>query len=436
MKLLHFRFKSIFKLVLIATACIVLLIICWRFYINYHGDEAPDVGRDAFYARSTNTIPDNQNIALAISGINAPAGTDMISHGRLVINTDQNDLLNSDFKTQLINSIGIKFTGKREELDCWLDDALQKTPDNCASKQRIRELLEENKLLIGRYKKLYQITSWQGITHSGGQTLLDVNRLLAADIKLDIDTGKVEAAYQKWKANTVFINHVLKQETTVIEKAIFMVIDGFNLASLEYLLLRQPQVMTDHHQELMIFLKPIGLKKYNLEGMLKADYHFYEDYLFKNVTAEQNIHVNYILNRIYRVHNDFLKEAQKTPFTFKQSQQKLHQRYYFGRYQLWNFDLLDPQHSLISNTVVNGFLSSFNLVRSMQSKSALMKLLNLKINIQQQKIVDTDIQAFLNKAGSEYLNPFTNKPMRWDAKKRSLICDRLNSDETPVVVKL
>ena len=436
MKPLNPRFKAILKIALLILALIVLLVISWVAYINLRGDEVPDAGRDAFYARSTAVIPDSQNLAVAISGINAPIGTDIISHGRFVINAFEIELIGSSLKRKMIDYIGVKSTIKNAEVDCWLNDEKIKTSINCASKERIKELLEENKLLIGRYKKLYQITGWQGVTNAGGQTLLNVNKLLVADIRLDIDTRNDEVAYQKWKANTVFINHVLKQETTTIEKAIFLVIDGSNLASIEYLLLKQPQIMTTHKEELRSLLQPIGLKKYNLEGMLKAEYYFLEDHLFKKVRTEQNIHVNYLRNRIYRVHADFLIEAKKSPFDSKESQRELHQRYYFGRYQFWNFDLLDPQHSLISNMIINGFLHIFNLVSSMQSKSALVKLLNLQINIHQQKIADADIQAFLNNAGSEYFNPFTNKPMHWDIEKRALVCDTPSNEDRRIEVKL
>ena len=396
----------------------------------------PDAGRDAFYARSSIVIPDNQNIAVAISGINAPIDTDVIEHGRFVINGYEDDLLSSNLKNKIFKETEIKFIGKRDEFECWLYDNITKTKENCASEERIRALLLENKLLIQRYTKLYQILGWQGSTESGGQTLLDINRLLVADIKLDIDAGNAELAYQKWKANTEFINQILKHETNTIEKAIFMVMDGFNFTSLEYLLLKQPQIITNHYDELIVLLRPIGLTKYNLPGMLKADFHTYEDFLFKKVTAEQNVRVNYLSNRIYRAQREFLEKAYNSPFNFKESQHSLHQRYYFDRDQFWNFDLLDPRHSFISNVIINGFLSSFNLVGSMQEKSALAKLLNLKIKIHQQNIADADIQTFLNSAGKAYFNPFTNKPMRWDATKRILICDKPNSDKSAIEIRL
>ena len=59
MKPLNTRFKSLLKYILSTIALIVLLVIAWVAYINFHGDEVPDAGRDAFYARSYIVVPDN-----------------------------------------------------------------------------------------------------------------------------------------------------------------------------------------------------------------------------------------------------------------------------------------------------------------------------------------------------------------------------------------
>ena len=42
--------------------------------------EQPDAGREAFYASSKNIIPDNQNIAIGLAGLSAPAGADIFKH--------------------------------------------------------------------------------------------------------------------------------------------------------------------------------------------------------------------------------------------------------------------------------------------------------------------------------------------------------------------
>lgn len=87
MKPLNTRFKFILKIVLFTITLLILLVLLWAAYIAYRGDEARDAGRDAFYAQSIIAVPDNQNIAVAISGINAPIGADIIAHGRFVIDT-------------------------------------------------------------------------------------------------------------------------------------------------------------------------------------------------------------------------------------------------------------------------------------------------------------------------------------------------------------
>lgn len=47
--------------------------------------EDPDACRDELYANSQSNISDNQNIAIALSCLNAPAGADMFKHGRFVV---------------------------------------------------------------------------------------------------------------------------------------------------------------------------------------------------------------------------------------------------------------------------------------------------------------------------------------------------------------
>ncbi|MGB4811639.1 MAG: hypothetical protein WBP13_04030 [Methylophilaceae bacterium] len=82
--------------------------------------------------------------------------------------------------------------------------------------------------------------------------------------------GKSEEAYQLWRDNYVFITRVLGQESTMIEHAILLVVDGMNLGSLENLLYVSPEIGITHRDELNALLKPQGLARYNLKGMMRA----------------------------------------------------------------------------------------------------------------------------------------------------------------------
>ena len=72
----------------------------------------------------------------------------------------------------------------------------------------------------------------------------------------------------------------------------------------------------------------------------------------------------------------------------------------------------------------------------MHCKDALIKLQNLRIKIRQQKILETDIQTFLNKAGSDSNSPFTSKPMQWDAKNKVIYYTEPSGEARKVSVRL
>ncbi len=425
MNLKTLNFKSILKRVLYVALLLILLFCAWLAFVVYH-DESPDAGRDEFYATNQAKIPDNQNLVIAISGLNAPNGADTIKHGRLVVDTLLFDKLKAGESRSIIDAAStLAFVGKSDEFDCWYGYSLEKTADNCASPNRIKALLIENNELLTRYKSLYGIANWQGVSGAGGQTILNLNKLIAAEIKLDADEGRSEMAYQKWRDNFIFINLILSADNTLIERAIFLVTDGFGLDSLEYLLFKSPEIGLAHIDELNVLLKPSGLEKCNLEGMLHAEFNFINDKLISK-SKTVLFHPEYMRNRLYRAHSDFLNSALKPPSSYKQSQYELNKKYALPQ-ELLDLDWLDPYNSALTSMLTNGFIRGFPLIESMHSKNAYIRLLNLSLKIKQQKIASTDIQAFLNQAGVSYNNPFTSLPMRYDSAKKVIFCEDSSS---------
>ena len=84
------KLKTISSLKLLIWIGIVnLLVFCSLVAYSFLHVEMPDAGRDAFYASATKPIPDSENIAIGLAGLNAPAGVDIIRHGRFVVDTLQ-----------------------------------------------------------------------------------------------------------------------------------------------------------------------------------------------------------------------------------------------------------------------------------------------------------------------------------------------------------
>lgn len=432
--------KKIFKRIIYSILILLAVLSAWALFAYFH-DESPDAGRDAFYAINPKTIPDNQNLAIAISGLDAPLGTDIIQYGRFVTDTWSNTTDSIEAKRIIADKLildnkkPLSFIGKSEEFNCWLDYPAEESKVNCASAERIKFLLVENKELLTRYASLADIPNTSGTVTGNGQILINLNRLLAAEIKLDIEAGNSELAYSKWLKNHQFINHLFQQQGTAIERAIFLVVDGFNLYALENLLFKSPEIGINHFDELSAILKSNGLERYNLKGMLRAEYAFVNDSFFKKQKKFTYLHPEFILNRIYRMHIDYLESAQKSPSTFETSRNELHRKYKISR-NLMDYNWLDPYNSVIANMYTSGLMKSLELVSSMHAKNALIRLLNLSTQIRQQKVAKTEIQAFLNQAGTEFNCPFTSKPMQFDKEKNSLFCDKPESNYRVAEVRL
>ena len=412
-----------------------LSVICLIWYgRGYFYDEAPDPGREAFYAGSDRHIPDETNVAVAISGLNAPLDKDIIHYGRTMI--DASDILNvSSIKI----SNEIKFVGldKKDEMDCALQDAIEYDFEHCTNQAHISALLEQNKLLLNRYFSLYKIADWQGFSVKNGQIIINLNRLLAAQNKLLISQGKVEDAYQLWRDNHVLISRVLGQENSMIERAIFQVVDGINLDSLEYLLHKNPETALTHGDELNNLLKPQGLTRYNLKDVMRAEYTFFNNGVMNKKDAAKAVHVEYMRNRLYRAQLEFLHKAQMPAPTLNKSQRELKDKYAFSTFPDSLIMVLPHglSHVLI-NQIISGTSSGLFLVQSMHRQNAKIILLNLSIKIRIQNIDANHIQTFFNKASKEYNCPFTERPMVWDAVKKTIYCKNPEEKERVAEVRL
>ena len=424
---------GIFKLLLWFGLFNVLIFSILAFYAFFHV-EKPDAGREAFYAGSQTNIPDNQNFAIALAGLNAPAGADIIKHGRFVVNTTWQKLKDGEAK-KIIDAAGkLDFVGTSEELECWIPSAESFTDEKCASSERIKILLVENKELLNRYKNLYNLPNWQGVS-GNGQYVINLNKLISAEIMLDLANGNADSAYTKWRDNHLFINRVFKQDSTMIDRAIFLVVDGINLASVENILFQSPEIATTHYEELNGLLKANKLERYNLKAMLRAEYMLFNNELFIKNKNDKAMNIDYIKNRLYRFQLDFLNRAQLPPSTYDKSKNEMNVKYELNG-NIFNFDWLNPLQSVLANMLISGQSRGFNLVKSMHSKDALIKLLNLSIHIRQQKIPEENIQTFLNNAGSQYYNPFTNKPMEWDAVRNVIYVANPFNPEAKVEVRI
>ena len=418
----------------------------WLIFLIWYGrgyfyDEAPDAGREAFYAGSNRYIPDETNAAVAIAGINAPENTDFIKRGRYVIdmNNQSFDFDDKGLSKKMLEEMPkLNFVSfdKADEIDCKQQDAIEIEYEQCTKPEIVSKLLGQNKLLLNRYFSLHKIIDWQGFS-GNGQLLINLNRLLWSQNKLLISQGNYEKSYQLWRNNHVFISRVLGQESNMIDRAIFQAVDSRSLDSIEYLLYKNPETILKHADELMALLKPLGLARYNLKGLMRAEYTFINNSVMNRKNAGKAVHIEYMRNRMYRFHLDFLNRTHEPERTLSASERELSQKYSLITIKTFLRAFLPHGPSrLLADLLIGGQVRGLMLVKSMHHKSAMINLLNLSIKIRQQSIDANHIQTFLNKASKEYNCPFTEYPMVFDKVKKTIYCENPEQKKGGAEVRL
>lgn len=421
---------------------IILVSLAWLGR-GYFFDETPADGRKDFYQNINRHIPDEKNLAIAISGLDAPAGENIIAYGRRMIDS-QYLVANraSDNKdSNKTDKLQIVWIEDQHLTDCTQENAIEIRNDECTSPQYANELIEKNKILLNRYTDLYQILDWQGDSHEENALTLGLNVLLSAQNKLLINQQKFELAYQQWKNNHLFIMHTLKQELPFGSQLSFQFAYRTSLKTLEHLIYKSPKILSAHYSELSNILKPHGLKSFNLKGMLRADYGIFDKTLSNVENAEKTVSVERMRNRLYYFHLEYLKlaklPAKKSSKHFSELA-NTHRTSSDSRIVTFiKYFLPYGATDHLFNVMIMGQLLAFDeLIDEMHTNNAISHLLNLRNQIKLQNVQEADVRKFLKSSSKDLYCPFTERPMAFDKKSKTLYCENPENNERVAEVML
>lgn len=411
---------SLFRPALFLTLTLLLLSAFWLL-----PDEPLDPNFHRFYTDNIKTIADSDNVAIGISGLDAPIDSNFMDVGLLAFKSAQIDMgamLNKNKAAPTIPGPAnkITFVGTSEELNCWIGlPETSEVTQKCASEKRLHEILESNAVLLSRYWQVAQLQHTQGIFRNGEVFLL-INRLIAAEVQLKIRHGRYEDAYQEWRKNYQFINRLLSEDTDWLAKAIFSVAEMINESSAEVLIHSYTGIATLHGDELMTMLKTSGSSRWNLKGTLRSEYALWSQL----VASHENqfwFHPNFIRNSWLHSSMVYIDAASLPKNMANESTRKI--LFEGGGFKSWGNDYLrDPLNTVLVRGILIGSHQnkSSELIRSMHMHDAKRIALVLALNIKRQDINDNQIADFLAAAEPALMNPFTNKPMNWNAKTRSI----------------
>ena len=387
----------------------LLLWLCFVFL----NDETLDPGLESFFV-SRAAIEDNENAAVALSGINAPIGVDVLTFGRTQIDTLFLETSSDPPKVETL-----EFIGTNEELLCWILPPTKRPANTpCATKDRIEQLLHANATLLERYWWTTSLQHFQGWTASVLQLVIELQRLITADIELKVSAGEFEPAYEIWRMNCGFVFRMLREETDFLEKKVFMVAESTCLKSAELLIYSYPNIADLHGDDLRVILNPMGLARWNLADALRTEYERYDDAILSKRHADW-VHPNFIRNRFYRVSNDLLATTALPPPKAELVMKTIKATY--GSLWAWNRDyFFDPVNAAYSRFFFIGSVNGFELITTMHQHDGQFRALTLALDIKRQHVADSAISSYIREAPPDLVDPFTSQPMDYNPETKTI----------------
>src|SRR5690349_18997750 len=98
---------------------IAALVLIW-FAANRLLDESPDPRRDAFLASAERAVPDAENLAVAIAGLDAPSGSDFTKRGAELKKLHDAHARWPEIQREIQRPGALKVTAESHQLDCWM----------------------------------------------------------------------------------------------------------------------------------------------------------------------------------------------------------------------------------------------------------------------------------------------------------------------------
>lgn len=387
-------------------------------------DERPDPSREAFLLPGTG-VPDEENLAVGIAGLGAPSGADFMKFGSQVRKLYEAHADWHEIQRKVHGPGELKLTVESGQITCWIDPDWDgwKGFKECLPFDKAPQVLADNRELLERYKRLYHLERNVAFGFLD-RDLISFAKLAVAEMRLDIQAGRYETAYAKWRDHLRFTLNYLRGQNNWVGKSIGMVDFGSSLPVIEDVLVRRPSLARVHYAELLELLQPQGIGLINPGGLARAQYLDLERYLrtlYMEVPELSDTidwlgwklgQENRVLNRYLAYSMDYGNALDLPWPELPGALSKLREQYVTLR---WS-DLIDPFGAILLLRQIHWQVEPTSTLRQAYILDGRLRLASLVVRIVGERVRDERIADFLVEVPAELTDPFSGRPMRWDAK--------------------
>ncbi|GEM_PF-3125702 len=413
--LIRLTLKTPILLISLAIIFLPFYISAWVIY-NFQ-DKPLDPQVEAFFYDDPFNAENNVHVAL--TGLNAPADeADIYAYGLKIVNG----------KIKLEKHI--EFIGEPDNL-CYSQHGYDIANErNCDSPETIKQLFDDNKLIIDRYISLYSYGNHEIGDNWGkyyGQNIISIKKLLAPNWIEMARSGNGEEAIKWWLKDTKFAQSMIGSKGTIVAQAIWMVIYGINLAALPLIFEANPTLITKYKDEITALLDKDYLHGiWNVEDTWRAEYKGFRLMNLENISHYLLIiKPNDLRNRFINLARDSIAISKLPPAEIGKQIPILKKKH--------KPKFMDPpyhlSYNIIGEIIIGDFIRGSEIYINAHNMTAHHRSLILWMEAKSQNIAAQDMKEFLANSASKYYDPFTETPFSWDAKTKSIFWNKIYTDD-------
>jgi len=436
---------------------VTLSLLLWGYLaINVLREEVPPQNyNEVLYKRAAPVWEDNAYFALA--GLDAPEDVrNFYEYGR------QEIIFNSGRYTRYKKEVGIPYTHKTPESsfslyhpdnlgdglaldshdlnrwDCLYNMNAKENSSSCVNKEDVLNLIDANPELWRRFRELpghssFSIPDLLLESYYSGEDLIKLTKLNNVYI-LDLQAqGHSKQAMNEWQRYVELYLKIVNAHSSLIDKAVFLVVFRAQFSVLETLLYNEPQLAIEYGDRIQKTLNINNVTFFGAGNLIADDWRIIEPWTLPSLGS-----VPYQKELIYECIEENRRIANLPADEYFQMQDyRLCEEQYPRDPGVWALKSFTEPGNYVSNIIhyllMGGLPKGGEMIGSIHKTISDFKMTSVAVELIKNEVSSRNVQDYLNTMPEAYWNPITKAPFLWDEDKQMLYYSNLeNPDLTPL----
>ncbi len=411
---------------------VVLPLLVWIVWNAF--DDKLDPKAAAYGAVRAAAVPDAENGHFAVIGMSAPDGADAIDYGKAwVAEARAAARENRPEKREEVKRAKRPALCDPIKTSC-IVLAREKPEEAAAQLNAFRED-------FGRYDKLLQYKRYEEVLdyvvrvdailpNYGGMT--ETQRAYLLRIAAAVNAGNVEAGLEMLERELAFQRVLLGGTQSLLGKMLANSLYARDLAFIADLLQQHGVQLRPYSARLAAMAPPLDRAALKLDTVMEGEYRWVMTAFQDSFAARKGIGIfggiietagagffykkNATVNKAYEIYSAMGTASLAPADGFAEAWKKVP-----TAEQMWRFAFWDFFDNPVGKILLGVGMPAFDgYVLRMHDLDAINRLVGLRIALLDAGVDADDVQTFVAKADARFYDPYTVKPMVWDAAARRL----------------